>query len=202
MSPDDLFRVPEREASADLRVRGSRFLAFAAPAANEPDAAARVDAIRRHYHDATHVAFAWRLRSPGGARERSFDDGEPAGTAGAPILAAINAATLVDAVVAVVRYFGGTKLGTAGLVRAYGQAARAAIAAAGARVCYDRAVLAIDCPYARIGTVEGLFDPPEVELISQEFGECATFRLAVRRARLPEILRHLDDARLAHRLSD
>jgi uncharacterized YigZ family protein len=199
---DDVFHVPEREGSATARVDGSRFLAFARPAVEVAAAATYIDGLRKRYHDATHVAFAWRFRSSGATSDRTDDDGEPGGTAGAPILAAIEAAEITNAVVAVVRYFGGTKLGTGGLARAYGGVARAAVAAAGARLCYDRQTLAIDCPYPRLAAVENLLDPPEVEFISRSFGQQASFRLAVRRARVEEILRRLDDAGVSHRLDD
>ncbi len=88
------------------------------------------DAERRAYHDATHHVFAARLAS---GESRSDDDGEPAGTAGRPILSLLEGEDLVNVVLVVTRYFGGTKLGTGGLARAYGDAARAALAGVTAR---------------------------------------------------------------------
>jgi uncharacterized YigZ family protein len=194
----DSHRVPGRTARAELRVRGSRFLAVASPAGAEADALAEVEALRRAHHDATHVAFAWRLGSPdGGVRTRASDAGEPAGTAGRPILAAIEAGGLVDALVVVVRWFGGTKLGTGGLARAYGDAAAAALAAAGTTIRYDRVRLALDCPYDRVPAVKRLIGPPEVLLVAEEFGASARFELAVRRSRVDVVLARLADARVS-----
>jgi uncharacterized YigZ family protein len=110
-------------------VQGSRFVATAAAAADRRQAMAFVEEIRKEFFDATHTAFAYRL-GPAGADQRAHDDGEPSGTAGKPILTAIERAGVTGVVVTVTRYFGGTKLGTGGLVRAYGGAAAEALAAA------------------------------------------------------------------------
>jgi putative IMPACT (imprinted ancient) family translation regulator len=113
--------------SAELRVRGSSFLAWAAPAESEERAREVLAERQKRFFDATHNCSAWRLR---GGVYRAHDAGEPSGSAGAPILAAIDGAGLVDCMVVVTRYFGGTKLGVGGLVRAYGEAAAAALAVA------------------------------------------------------------------------
>ncbi len=131
MSPDpDRYLTLAGPADVEQKIQRSRFLAFAAPAADAGDAAALVDRLRRAHHDARHVCSAWRLGEPDQATEARHDDGEPTGTGGEPILAAIRGAELSDVVVAVVRYFGGIKLGTGGLGRAYGSTAAAALAAA------------------------------------------------------------------------
>jgi putative IMPACT (imprinted ancient) family translation regulator len=107
--------VAAREGRAEIRERASRFLAFASPVSSPGEAAQAVARLRREYHDATHVAFAWKIGSGATAAQRSSDAGEPSGTAGKPIAAAIASAGISDVLVAVVRYFGGTKLGTGGL---------------------------------------------------------------------------------------
>lgn len=124
--PPDAIRIPVGPASAELRERGSRFLALAAPAATESDARAVRDGERARFHDATH--HVWGFRGSTG-EERWDDDGEPAGTGGRPILAAIDSGEVSNVAVVVTRWFGGTKLGTGGLARAYGGAAAAAISA-------------------------------------------------------------------------
>ena len=109
------------------RVRGSSFLAVAAPAGSEGEARSILAEVEREHFDATHNCSAWRVHA---GPWRANDAGEPSGSAGAPILAAIDGAGLEDCVVVVTRYFGGTKLGVGGLIRAYGDAAAAALAAA------------------------------------------------------------------------
>ena len=117
-------------ADVERKIQRSRFLAFAAHAADAGAAGALVDRLRREHHDARHVCSAWRLGEPEDVAEARHDDGEPSGTGGEPILTAIRGADLSDVVVAVVRYFGGIKLGTGGLGRAYGGAAAAVLAVA------------------------------------------------------------------------
>lgn len=126
MTPDAYLR-PSGRATAEIKVKGSRFFAEVIPVLEPAEAAAALDAVRRRFHDATHHCSAWRL-GPGGDPFRFDDDGEPSGSAGQPILRQIEGADLSDALVVVTRWFGGTKLGTGGLVRAYGEAAKAALA--------------------------------------------------------------------------
>ncbi len=106
--------------------KGSRFLAFAFPVSTEGGIKERLDELRRKYHDARHHCYAWRLGSEMD-RFRINDDGEPAGTAGNPILGQIRSRQLTHILVVVVRYFGGTLLGTGGLINAYRNAAAEAL---------------------------------------------------------------------------
>ncbi|MDO5016919.1 MAG: YigZ family protein [Porphyromonas sp.] len=107
----------------------SKFISFAIPVETEEEALMEVDRLRREYYDAHHVCWAYRI-GKGEVMERANDDGEPSGSAGRPILGQIISQDLTDILVAVVRYFGGVKLGTGGLVVAYRTAAAEALAAA------------------------------------------------------------------------
>ena len=104
--------------------RGSKFLGFAEAIQDEEQAKARIAWYKKKYHDARHVCYAYRL---GPNLWRTKDDGEPHGTAGAPILRSIDARGLDNILVVVVRYFGGTLLGTGGLMVAYREASKAAL---------------------------------------------------------------------------
>ena len=118
----------DTEAMAETEVKGSRFIAVLIPLA---DFGARLEAIRITHRKASHHVTATRRMTPANAvEEQSSDDGEPAGTSGMPVLRTLAGAGLVDAGVIVTRYFGGTKLGTGGLARAYSGAAAAAIESA------------------------------------------------------------------------
>lgn len=123
----DPFQTLAAAAEAETRVRGSTFLALAAPVADEEGARGVLAERERRFFDATHNCSAWRLR---GGVWRANDAGEPSGSAGAPILAAIEGADVRDCIVVITRYYGGTKLGVGGLVRAYGEAAALALEAA------------------------------------------------------------------------
>ena len=122
----DTYRTLASDATATIKVDGSRFLAEAVPVDSRDAAEARIEAIREREHQATHHCTAYRLGRDGDD-VRYNDDGEPSGTAGQPILRQIEARDLTNTLVVVTRYYGGTKLGTGGLMRAYGDAADAAL---------------------------------------------------------------------------
>jgi uncharacterized YigZ family protein len=190
--------VPAHEGRAEIRERASRFLAFAFPASDAEKAAGEVARLKRQYHDATHVAFAWKIGSGDSAVARFSDAGEPSGTAGKPIAAAIESAGVGDVAVAVVRYFGGTKLGTGGLARAYREAAGQAIAAAGTKTLRETSLVIVTCPYERLGAARKLVRPPGVVLGGESFEAGPVLRLEVLPSRLPELLASLDEARLPY----
>ena len=120
--------TPIREFSAETEVKGSRFIAHLIPLAQWD---ARLADLAAQHRKASHICTATReVAADDSILERARDDGEPGGTAGRPILAVVAGSDIVEAGAAVVRYFGGTKLGTGGLARAYGGAAAEAIAAA------------------------------------------------------------------------
>jgi uncharacterized YigZ family protein len=125
----DTYRTVARISEGSITEQRSRFIAFAVPVQSPEEAKATVEKYRKRYYDARHVCWAYML----GVDRDSFranDDGEPSSTAGKPILGAINSLELTDMLVVVVRYFGGVKLGTGGLVAAYRTAAQEALASA------------------------------------------------------------------------
>lgn len=126
MSPDDVFRSIREAERAEIKVKGSRFIAEAFPVSSEQEAISRIEQIRRREHAATHHCAAYRI-GPAGHLYRHNDDGEPSGTAGVPILRQLEGRELTNVLVVVTRYFGGTKLGTGGLARAYTEAAAAVL---------------------------------------------------------------------------
>ncbi|MEM7228797.1 MAG: YigZ family protein [Planctomycetota bacterium] len=125
------------------RIKASRFIADIAPAPTASDATAFVSHIASTFPDATHHCFGWRIQ---GDETRAADDGEPSGSAGRPILNRITGHDLYQTVIVVTRYYGGTKLGTGGLVRAYGAATDAALAVA--TIIEHRALSTIDIVHA------------------------------------------------------
>ncbi|HEU0012174.1 MAG TPA: YigZ family protein [Longimicrobium sp.] len=144
------FHTLAAPAEAQLREKASVFLAYAAPVETEEEARAALAAREKAMWDATHHCSAWALRS--GVR-RGNDAGEPSGSAGAPILAAIEGAGLTDCIVVVTRWYGGTKLGVGGLVRAYGEAAAAALRGAPRRTGTHARRLRVRYPYAHTAAV-------------------------------------------------
>ena len=122
------YRVPARAIRVGIEVLRSRFIASVMRADSVTAARSQLDRIRDEMADASHHAYAFRVGYGASITEGKSDDGEPRGTAGAPILAILRGSDLGDILIVVTRYFGGRKLGTGGLVRAYGDAARTALA--------------------------------------------------------------------------
>lgn len=147
------YRTLARSADAEIEVKKSRFLAVARRVADEDAARAVVAEQRKAHHDARHHCWAF-VAGPTADLFRSSDDGEPSGTAGAPILEAITRRDLSDVVVVVTRWFGGTLLGTGGLARAYGQSASDALDAAGTRDRQRLRILQVRADHAEAGKVD------------------------------------------------
>lgn len=126
---EDAYKTIANVSKAVYTEKRSKFIAYAIPVLSVEDAKNEVDKLKKEYYDARHVCWAYML---GAERQefRSNDDGEPSGTAGKPILGQINSNELTDILIAVVRYFGGIKLGTSGLIVAYKEAAAEVIAEA------------------------------------------------------------------------
>ena len=185
------YTAPAGVAEAEIREKGSVFLAVVAPAATEEEARAVLEGLARRFPDATHHCWAWRLGED--ARERSADAGEPAGTAGMPILQVLRGAGLSDAVAVVVRWFGGTKLGKGGLARAYSAATREALAGLPVAARVPTVEVEVAVPYERVGAVKRLIHPPAVELVSEEYGERARLVLAVHAERREGLMAALAD---------
>ncbi len=121
--------VPYGAARSEFRVSNSRFLAAIAPADSVAQARAFIAGIRGEFPDATHCVPAFLIGGGNSVTEFCSDDGEPSGTAGRPLLAVLKGSGLGNAAIAVLRWFGGTQLGTGGLVKAYSEAGRLAVAA-------------------------------------------------------------------------
>jgi uncharacterized YigZ family protein len=164
-------------ASVELeRIRGSRFIGDVAPAHDEAAAAAFVADVRAREPAATHHCWAYRLAD---GRARSSDDGEPGGTAGPPILQRIEGGGLHDVVVVVTRYHGGTNLGRGGLVRAYGEAAAAALAAAGTRTRPVVASFSLRYPYGASGAVDAAVAAHRGHVLTADYGAEVEVTVAV-----------------------
>lgn len=126
VGPIDTYLVLGSRSNAEIKEKGSRFAAFAIPVSSVAEAEIELAAIKKRDYDATHHCSAFRIGIQG-SEFRYSDDGEPSSSAGLPIFRQLEGRSLTNALVVVVRYYGGTKLGTGGLVRAYGEAASLAL---------------------------------------------------------------------------
>jgi uncharacterized YigZ family protein len=168
------------------KIKGSRFIATAQPAQCPEDALALASDLRIQMPDATHHCWAWR--GTGRDAWRYSDDGEPSGSAGRPILNAIDGRKLCCVAVVVTRYFGGTKLGTGGLSRAYACAAAAALDLAPRRRYVLARLVTLDFPYSLSGPVQGHLREHRLSPAQAEYGERVRMALHVPANRLSEFV--------------
>lgn len=147
------FKTIDAESEDEWVVEKSRFIAFMAPVDTEEQAALFLERIRKQHWSATHHVPAWVIGLNGSIQKFS-DDGEPSGTAGLPVLESLKMAGLVNTAIVVVRYFGGIKLGTGGLVRAYGQSARQAIEKASVVQVDSHVTVRIGIDYTWLGKIQ------------------------------------------------
>lgn len=126
MQDEFIYRTIPKRSEGIYKEKGSKFLSFAIPVSDERDIREELAALRKQYHDARHHCFAYRVGTEK-TEYRLSDDGEPPGTAGKPIYRQLLARDLTNVLLVIVRYFGGTKLGTSGLIRAYRSASSDAL---------------------------------------------------------------------------
>ncbi len=167
--PGEPYLVPAGTAHAELREKGSRFLALVEPVEDESVARERLKSLSIEYSDATHVCWAWRIGQP--PSEKYSDAGEPAGTAGTPMLQVLRGAKLSDLMAAVVRWYGGVKLGKGGLARAYSQAVHEALEELPTEERVPTVLIEIVVPYTRFGELKRLVHPPEVEIVDERYAD-------------------------------
>ena len=148
------------------KIKGSRFIAQVSPVRTAADAGAVLSTIRAQHRSAGHHCFAYRLAD---GQQRTSDDGEPRGSAGAPILSRIAHLELVDTLVVVSRYFGGVKLGVGGLIRAYGGAAAQALEQCSLEEVLPGMLVRLDFAYTDTAAVERCCNAVELEVLKEEF---------------------------------
>ena len=169
---------------------GSKFLAFAYPVETETAAKQILDEVRKEYFDARHHCYAWRLGLTG-EPFRMNDDGEPSSTAGRPILGQLLSNELSDILVVVVRYFGGTKLGVPGLIRAYKSATQDAIANAEIIEKVAGETLTVTFDYLQMNDVMKVLKDMDITPLSQQFDLRCTLTARVRLTRVEEFRKQL-----------
>ena len=179
---DDIYYNIAKTGEGQLREKMSRFLAFAYKVKSAEEAKEKIKETQNAWHDARHVCWAYVI-GPKGEEWQLNDNGEPSGTAGKPILGQIRSHGLTDVLVCVVRYFGGIKLGTSGLIVAYREAASLALDDAGKVECHSMSEIGVRVGYERVDKVMRLIREAEAELIECTFDNLCSLRVAVRDSR-------------------
>ncbi|MGE5589007.1 MAG: YigZ family protein [Bacillota bacterium] len=180
------------EATAEVVIKKSRFIGHVFRVTSEDNALRHLDAVRTRHRDARHHAFAYRL-GPEARVQRMSDDGEPQGTAGRPILELLQKQDVTDALVVVTRYFGGVLLGAPGLVRAYGEAARDAMAAAGRERRRELTVVRLTLDYTWLGKVQHALEEAGALTLDTRFSDRVEILAAVEPAAASAVTRTLAD---------
>jgi uncharacterized YigZ family protein len=187
----DHYRTLTAPAESRTKIERSEFLGLAFPCTSDEEFFTSLQQIEKKHFD------CWAFRLFAESRQRSSDAGEPSGTAGKPILSAIEGADLFDLGVVVVRWYGGVKLGTGGLSRAYRDTAAETLRVASTTERLLYATFEIEVPFDSMSAIYRLVDPPDIVLRGESFGEKNIFTVDVRRSRAADFQRALTERRFA-----
>jgi len=193
MEPDS-YNTIEKESEGVFKDRGSKFIARAFPVETEEQIKEILTLLRKEYYDARHHCYAYRI-NPEDEQFRSNDDGEPSGTAGKPILNQLLSKELMNILVVVIRYFGGTKLGVSGLIHAYKTATLDAIENSTTvnRFIFRQVVIRFE--YPMMNSVMKLVKEEEVEMLEQNFDLNCVIKIQIKKSALEKIIFKLGDMR-------
>ena len=192
MEQPDVYKTILNPSEGSYKEKGSKFLAFAFPVMDEEVIKQHIQELRQKYYDARHHCYAWQI----GLDEnhyRANDDGEPSGTAGKPIHGQIRSHDVTNILIVVVRYFGGTKLGTSGLITAYKSASTDALANA---ILVDRTVddhFNLNFSYAVMNDIMKIIKEEEPNIISQKFDMSCSMQLSVRASKSKSLISRFEN---------
>ena len=184
---NDVYKTIEGTAECIYKQLSSKFLTYAYHVTSEEQIKGYLDELRKKYYDATHHCYAWRL-GPRGEQSRANDDGEPSSTAGKPILGQLLSREVTDCLVVVVRYFGGTKLGVSGLIAAYKQSTSDVLDVA---TIVERTVdveVEVQYSFVAMNGVMKIIKEMSPKVLSQEFDNLCSMRLAIRQSRAEQLI--------------
>lgn len=191
---DERYQIPATRHRVDETIDKSLFITTVAHAATADDARAFVEEIRQEFPDATHNCWAFAAGKPGDTNSVGMsDDGEPSGTAGRPMLNVLLHSSVGEVAVVVTRYFGGVKLGTGGLVRAYTGCVQHALEALPLQRFMIMKQLLVSVAYAEVDVMLRIFPAFEVQVMAQDFAADVAFELVVPDDRLDGFLREVTE---------
>ncbi len=187
----DTYKTIKSVSEGYYTEKRSKFYAFAHHVESPDEVKELLAVYRKKYYDARHICWAYRM-GPAGEEYRMNDDGEPSSTAGKPIHGQLVSSELTDIVVFVIRYYGGVNLGTSGLIVAYREAARDAIANAEVEEKLVEAVIEYSFPYAMMNGVMKVVKDLQPRIVSQQFDNTCVIRLAIRQSMAEQLQQRLD----------
>ena len=187
------FSIAAPLRAPEIKIKGSRFIADIVPVADKHQVEEWLASIRKEFYDASHHCFAYRI-GVGGLLVRAADDGEPNGTAGKPILLVLTSQKLVDILLVVTRYFGGTRLGTGGLARAYAESAQQAVSLSNIVKIYHTTRMSLHVLYEELAPLERLLKSLDVVTIGSTFLDAVDLEIEDRHSKIQELLHAIGDS--------
>lgn len=185
--------VPANRHRVELAVSNSRFIVICSRVSSVDDTKALLDDVRKEMPDASHHVYAFRVGYGNNVIEGMSDAGEPSGTAGPPVLAVLRGAAIGDIMIVVTRYFGGTKLGTGGLVRAYTEAAKLVLSTLSTEEKILKCTLGFEVPYPLYTQTKRLLSQYKATLIDEVFAGDVTILVSVPVTEVDTLTRALTD---------
>jgi uncharacterized YigZ family protein len=170
------YRVPKETVRTEIKVKNSRFITTAARTGSVEEAQSFIESIRNEMPDATHHVYAYKIGFGASVTEGRGDDGEPSGTSGPPILSILRGSDLGDITIVVARWFGGTKLGTGGLVSAYSESAKSALEQLKTELKVDLKKIELTVPYPLFEQVNRILDGYDVREKNDAFSADVTIQ--------------------------
>ncbi len=191
---DDEYLVVDLEKSAEIKVKGSKFIGTVFPVTDEKDAKKRILTISQELHDATHHCYAYTVGFHPSIITRFNDDGEPSGTAGLPILNVINGKNLSNTLVVVTRYFGGVKLGKGGLIRAYSDCTKNVLNLCTFHKKRIHRICNLIFDYEFTGSVMQIISQWHAHILDSNYEQKTQLKVSIRRSKYEKMKLALTDA--------
>lgn len=187
----DIYKTIAQKSEGTYTEKRSKFLAFAHPVETLDQIKELIEGYKKKYYDARHVCYAYMLGADR-ATFRANDDGEPSSTAGKPILGQINSKELTNILVVVIRYFGGVKLGTSGLIIAYKEATIAALSNANVIEKQVEELISYTFPYVMMNSVMKVVKELNPQIVNQTYEQTCQITLSIRRSMAPILQERLN----------
>ncbi len=198
---NDSYLTLKHQSVGSFKSKGSKFFSYATKVESEEEVKTYLQSIRAEHFKSRHVCYAYRLDHEGMVY-RANDDGEPSGTAGLPILNVLKSHQLVKAIIAVVRYFGGTKLGVPGLIEAYKLSAKDAIQQADIQEEYRYQIIKLEFPYEELGNLMNCIAKSSFKIIEQSYEENPSITLAARKSKATTDLKNIYSQLMGYNVTD
>lgn len=188
---DDQYFTIAKEATAELKIKNSRFIGETCLVESVEQATEQLQIIRKREHSATHHCYAYQVGLFGQTQFKYSDDGEPSGTAGKPIYDQLTGSGLSNLLIVVTRYYGGTQLGTGGLTHAYSETAQAVLEVSGRKEHFLQTEFDLQIEFPLYDRVQRLVAKLGASIINADFSDQVKLRLAIRKSRAEELYNHL-----------